>query len=1839
MKKVAQALRLAALLLGGHFTEPMSAQSATAPEPANFDQRSHQFSKSYKAAGIGHAAAIAQLRIWAPDARVDFDEMLDSPAWIASARGFLAGTNGVNHGISPAVLAGFSADDPHLLTKAFVRQHAALFGHDADVLSAARIKREFVTAHNGLRTVVWEQQVDGIPVFEGLFISHTTRNGELVNVSSHFLANPEKAAESEALSQGQTAARSEPGLNVRAAVAVAAGNIGVILGTNEVTLAASPSEAGRHQAFSALGLIGTGDAQLVWLPVNRNTLRLCWEIILTSRARAEMFRVLIDARSGSAWLRQCLTSDLSPASYRVYTSESPAPLSPGYPFPTTNQAPDVLRALVSTDALDTNASPKGWIDDGNNTTTGNNVDAYLDRDGNDLPDGPRPSGSPFRVFDFPLDLTQDPIAYTNASVVNLFYWNNWMHDNLYELGFTEAAGNFQTTNFNRGGLGGDPVLAEAQEGNGFNNSSFSTPPDGMPGIMRMFIFNGPVPNRDGDLDTEVILHEYAHGLCNRRIGGGVGVTALQSLGLSEGWADFYSLALLTQSGNDVHACYPVGPYISYLLSGLTQNYYFGIRRYPYSTDLTKSPETFKDIDPAQASSHSGVPVNPDNSNSPIEVHSLGEIWCVALWDARANLIGKYGFASGNQLMLQLVTDGMNLAPANPTFLQARDALIQADLVDTAAANYQPLWQAFARRGMGQFAASPDNSTTTGVVESYQVPDDLLITPSTNFNAYGSITGPFSPASQNYQLINTGTNPMNWSTAPTVPWENLSCVGGTLGAAGGSTNLRVTLNPGANNLPVGSFDGLINITNLNSGVSQALSLAVNVSPPLVYLFSLDADPGWPRSGQWAFGPPTGQGGSAHGNPDPAAGATGTNVFGVNLEGDYSIAYPGGPYYLTAGPLDFTGVENTLLQFQRWLNTDAPPYANATIDVSADDTNWVSVFANTGAITDSSWSLFQYDISSVADNQPSVYLRWGYEILAGAFACSGWNLDDIAFAGASRLTVSLPTSATKGDGLLTGAGAVSIAHPPLKAMTINLTSGDVSKITVPAGVSLQPGQTNAVFDLTILDNHMLDGTEIVAIMAASPGYVTGSNSMTVFDNETATLNLTLPPDATNGAGQIQGLVSSSAAPVADITVSLASSDNTRLQVPSSVILPAGQTSVAFAASVPLDQEISGNVLVTVTAHVRNWTDAVVGVTIDGNDNTNLLLSLPGMAWESNGILTNAASVQIFGTLETNLAVNLVSSNPGKLSVPPTVTILAGQSSAEFNVTLVAGTPPESPLSATVGATAAGFAASAGAVAIADNQTPPAPFNPLPADFSGDNPVWIQLSWIPSLGEGVEYVANGGFESGDFSDWTTGAGTNSAFIINDGTVVPASSDAPTMPYAGNFSALADQPPPAIALLSQDVSLPANATEIGLRWVDRIRNFNDIFATNQQFRVEIRDTNDETLAVVFATRPGDLLLADWTWRFADLSGYAGQTIRLAFIVDAELAFLDVHLDEVSLRCANLPAATYDVYLGTNSIPAAADFLGSTTNTFLVAPRVIPLITYYWQVVARRSNQTAGPVWQFSSLPTLGINSVSVAEDAAGTTSAIFTVGLSDSSSQVVQVNFNTDDGTAVAPTDYSATNGTLSFASGVTNQIIWIPINWDTNAPATRTFSVNLFSPNNAAIGLSQGVGTILNDDSPLLLAPIPGQTLHADTTLTFTANGSDTNNLHGPLTFSLDPGAPPGAFIDPVSGNFSWTPQDSDVGTNIITIRLTDTGPSNLSEARTLMVIVVPRPEILSIEASGGQVILFWSSVPGQAYRVQSATSLSGGWNDLPGNITATNSTATRTVSTNPNAESFFRVLVLP
>jgi len=160
--------------------------------------------------------------------------------------------------------------------------------------------------------------------------------------------------------------------------------------------------------------------------------------------------------------------------------------------------------------------------------------------------------------------------------------------------------------------------------------------------------------------------------------------------------------------------------------------------------------------------------------------------------------------------------------------------------------------------------------------------------------------------------------------------------------------------------------------------------------------LDTSPNWIMEGQWEFGAPTGNGGTENGNPDPSSGYTGSNVYGVNLNGDYTVAV-GGPYCLIAGPFDCNQFHDMKLRFARWLNTDELGYVESKIDVSNDGANWHTLWENTAAITDSNWQVVEYDASETADNEEAVYFRWSYKIMDRAYPYSGWNVDDIELLG--------------------------------------------------------------------------------------------------------------------------------------------------------------------------------------------------------------------------------------------------------------------------------------------------------------------------------------------------------------------------------------------------------------------------------------------------------------------------------------------------------------------------------------------------------------------------------------------------------------------------------------------------------------------------------------------------------------------------------------------------------------------------------------------------------------------------------------------------------------------------
>ncbi|MFH1686556.1 MAG: putative Ig domain-containing protein [bacterium] len=148
------------------------------------------------------------------------------------------------------------------------------------------------------------------------------------------------------------------------------------------------------------------------------------------------------------------------------------------------------------------------------------------------------------------------------------------------------------------------------------------------------------------------------------------------------------------------------------------------------------------------------------------------------------------------------------------------------------------------------------------------------------------------------------------------------------------------------------------------------------------------------GQWAQGAPTG-GGGQYGNPDPSSSYSGSSELGYNLNGDYGPNLP--QHHVTSPAIDCSGIYNIELSFQRWLGVESPSYDHAYLRISNDGTSWTTIWENDAEVTDASWTEQAYDISSYADDQRSVYVRFTMGVTDGSWQFCGWNIDDVALIG--------------------------------------------------------------------------------------------------------------------------------------------------------------------------------------------------------------------------------------------------------------------------------------------------------------------------------------------------------------------------------------------------------------------------------------------------------------------------------------------------------------------------------------------------------------------------------------------------------------------------------------------------------------------------------------------------------------------------------------------------------------------------------------------------------------------------------------------------------------------------
>jgi hypothetical protein len=312
------------------------------------------------------------------------------------------------------------------------------------------------------------------------------------------------------------------------------------------------------------------------------------------------------------------------------------------------------------------------------------------------------------------------------NAAQVFYYLNKYHDHLASApyGFGEAAGNFQVTNTSGQGLGGDPVRGETNDGasssnglpdrNHFDNANMSTPPDGSSPTMQMYLFHAMqgapgVPSANGGDDAEVVYHEYTHGLTNREVtypDGTSGLTTQQSNAMGEGWSDWYAEDFMNNQGFKPDTA-AVGDVVMGAVSFAGE-----LRTNAVDCPVGVSAPTC----PGGRNTGPGGYTYGDFGKilGFPEVHADGEIWLETLWQIRQTL--------GATVAETIVTRALELSPPAPSFLDMRNAILQADLVNFNGADQTALWTIFANRGMGYFASSTDGGDVTPI-EDFSLPPD------------------------------------------------------------------------------------------------------------------------------------------------------------------------------------------------------------------------------------------------------------------------------------------------------------------------------------------------------------------------------------------------------------------------------------------------------------------------------------------------------------------------------------------------------------------------------------------------------------------------------------------------------------------------------------------------------------------------------------------------------------------------------------------------------------------------------------------------------------------------------------------------------------------------------------------------------------------------------------------------------------------------------------------------------------------------------------------------------------------------------------------------------------
>jgi extracellular elastinolytic metalloproteinase len=767
----------AGLLTGNLTREALrsaGAANAAVKAPANGDEMRNydariEFNKGFKASRASRLLAAEALAQKTPELSLTFDETTGAVASLSNHVGYLS--------------AAKSREDALTVALDYVQQNLAVLGLEESDLAEYEVTDRVYSKVTGATHIYLRQVCRGIPVYNGQLHINVNRDGRVISVNNAFVPGISRIT-----------AELMPAIDLGGAVEKAAAHLGIPLAGTPAVVKEAEGVV-RKSAVDQKGISREKiEGQLMWLPIREGMVRLVWNFQVHTLDKQHMYDLTVD--ENGVWTRFDWTSS---DSYRVYArpAESPNHASP--------PAPADGRTLVTNPANST-ASPFGWHDTNGaagaefTTTQGNNVQAYTDTDANDAPDaGSSPGGGAGLNFDFPLSLATAPSAYRPAAVTNLFYWTNILHDVQYQYGFDEAAGNFQVNNYGRGGLGNDSLQAEAQDGFGTNNANFGTPPDGSRPRMQMFIWTAPTPDRDGDLDSGIVIHEYGHGISTRLVGGPSNSSCLTNRQQpGEGLSDWWTLAYTAKAGDTGPLPRGVGTYaLNQALNGP------GIRTQRYSTDPLVNNWTYASINGA------AVP------------HGVGAVWAQAAWEVYWKLVDAHGFDAnlynangnaGNQRMMLYVTEGLKNTACNPTFTQVRDGIIQAAMDNHGGEDVCRMWEAFAAYGLGTNAVSGGAASTT---------------PTNGFAVPASCQGgnPTVVFQDTFETnLGWTTNPNGTDTATTGQWERGDPEATN---SGGAKQLGTTVS-GVNDLVTGRLAGAsAGAADIDGGVTTIRSPAITL----------------------------------------------------------------------------------------------------------------------------------------------------------------------------------------------------------------------------------------------------------------------------------------------------------------------------------------------------------------------------------------------------------------------------------------------------------------------------------------------------------------------------------------------------------------------------------------------------------------------------------------------------------------------------------------------------------------------------------------------------------------------------------------------------------------------------------------------------------------------------------------------------------------------------------------------------------------------------------------------------------------------------------------------------